>query len=304
MATKIRRIVVAIRDLDQSSRGAMRKAASIAAATGARIELFHALEWPAGGRFAPYTSDLRRRLERLARLPVFAGLRATAHLERDYPPHEAIVRRAIATKADLVIATVQNPARGGRLLLRNTDWELIRQCPCPVLLAKSPRGYEKPKVLVAVDPFHAHAKPASLDAALLRVGGGFARTLKGSLHAFHSYMPVVDLMPVRVNPAMPEVEDLHKAQVARAFSDLAKSAGITPARRHLRMGNVQMQLEAVVRRLGVQVVVMGAISRSGLRRIFIGNSAEQVLDALTCDVLVVKPPGFKTSATRHVAPAA
>jgi nucleotide-binding universal stress UspA family protein len=195
MAAKIGHILVAIRDLDLSSRGALRKAASIAAASGARIELFHALEWPATSRFASYTADQRRRLEHLARIPVFAGLPVTAHIERDYPPHEAIVRRALATKADLVIAPVQNPARGGRLLLRNTDWELIRQCPCPVLLAKSSRGYEKPKILVAVDPFHAHAKPANLDEALLRVGAGFARTLRGSLHAFHAYTPLVKLMP-------------------------------------------------------------------------------------------------------------
>jgi universal stress protein E len=37
---------------------------------------------------------------------------------------------------------------------------------------------------------------------------------------------------------------------------------------------------------------MGAISRSGLKRLFIGNTAERILDDLTCDVLVVKPRGF------------
>jgi nucleotide-binding universal stress UspA family protein len=31
------------------------------------------------------------------------------------------------------------------------------------------------------------------------------------------------------------------------------------------------------------------MSRSGLKRIFIGNTAERVLDGLQCDVLVVKP---------------
>jgi nucleotide-binding universal stress UspA family protein len=35
---------------------------------------------------------------------------------------------------------------------------------------------------------------------------------------------------------------------------------------------------------------MGAMSRSGLKRIFIGNTAEQVLDSLQSDVLIVKPP--------------
>ena len=39
---------------------------------------------------------------------------------------------------------------------------------------------------------------------------------------------------------------------------------------------------------------MGAVSRSGLKRVFIGNTAERVLGALSCDVLVLKPRGTKS----------
>jgi universal stress protein E len=44
--------------------------------------------------------------------------------------------------------------------------------------------------------------------------------------------------------------------------------------------------------LHANVVVMGAVSRSALERAVIGHTAERVLDALDCDVLVIKPPGF------------
>jgi universal stress protein E len=47
-------------------------------------------------------------------------------------------------------------------------------------------------------------------------------------------------------------------------------------------------------------VVMGAISRSGLKRLVVGNIAEQVLDALSCDVLVLKPTDFKTRVKSRV----
>ncbi len=40
------------------------------------------------------------------------------------------------------------------------------------------------------------------------------------------------------------------------------------------------------------IVVMGAIARSALKRVFIGSTAERVLETLPCDVLVVKPPDF------------
>ena len=39
---------------------------------------------------------------------------------------------------------------------------------------------------------------------------------------------------------------------------------------------------------------MGALSRSGLQRLIIGNTAERVLGALECDVLVIKPQTFAT----------
>jgi universal stress protein E len=44
---------------------------------------------------------------------------------------------------------------------------------------------------------------------------------------------------------------------------------------------------------------MGAVSRSALKRLFIGNAAERVLDRLDCDVLIVKPRGFKSGVERR-----
>ncbi|MDZ7686305.1 MAG: universal stress protein [Gammaproteobacteria bacterium] len=46
--------------------------------------------------------------------------------------------------------------------------------------------------------------------------------------------------------------------------------------------------------VGADIVVMGAISRSLLSDVFIGNTTEKVLDFLECDVLIVKPEGFET----------
>jgi universal stress protein E len=40
---------------------------------------------------------------------------------------------------------------------------------------------------------------------------------------------------------------------------------------------------------------MGAVSRSALERLFIGSTAEEVLDRVPCDLLIVKADGFKPS---------
>jgi universal stress protein E len=57
-------------------------------------------------------------------------------------------------------------------------------------------------------------------------------------------------------------------------------------------------IPAAAHQTGCAIVVMGAVSRSGLKRFFIGNTAERVLDALKCDVLVVKPARFASHVAR------
>ena len=47
--------------------------------------------------------------------------------------------------------------------------------------------------------------------------------------------------------------------------------------------------------LRADIVAMGAISRSGLQRVFIGSTAEDVLEHLPCDALIVKPPDFAST---------
>jgi universal stress protein E len=37
------------------------------------------------------------------------------------------------------------------------------------------------------------------------------------------------------------------------------------------------------------------VSRRGLDRVFLGSTAERVLDRLPCDLLIIKPEGFSAS---------
>ncbi len=319
MVTPIRRVLVAIRDLHHPPRIELRKAAELARAAKASIELFHAVDIPvrtdrtvvAGdGDRAQAHAQLRmrtaeRRLEQFARLPLLRGLKVSCHCNSDYPPHEAIIRRALEVRADLVVVATRARGLAKRLLLRNTDWELIRQCPCPVLLVKSTRPYARSVILAAVDPFHTHAKPADLDTKLLDLGSSVATLFKGSLHVFHAFAPLVNAVPIPAAAAIPmmmppEAEEAHAELIASELARLAKSVGVPPRAQHLRMGVVASELCAVARRTRAGMVVMGAVSRSALRRIFIGSTAESALDNLDCDALVVKPRGFKS--TVHARP--
>ena len=81
-------------------------------------------------------------------------------------------------------------------------------------------------------------------------------------------------------------------QERAAFEAFRRNMRVPRTRAHLVEGNPAKQIPRLAHALGADLVVMGALSRSGLQRVFIGNTAERVLGALKCDVLVVKPEKF------------
>ena len=42
------------------------------------------------------------------------------------------------------------------------------------------------------------------------------------------------------------------------------------------------------------IVVLGTVGRTGISAAFLGNTAEQVIDHLRCDLLVIKPDQYQT----------
>jgi nucleotide-binding universal stress UspA family protein len=142
-----------------------------------------------------------RRLEAIADRLRTHGITVAVSAQWDYPAHEAIIRRAQAIKADLIVASVHAGRHRMPWLLRLTDWDLVRASPMPVLLVKNPHPYRRSAVLAAVDPSHAHEKPLQLDKEILHVGKKLSKALRGGLHAVHAYAPLpVTLFPEGISP--------------------------------------------------------------------------------------------------------
>jgi len=305
----IRRILVAVKDPSARSLPAVAKAAQLAAAFGAELELFHAIDTAVYAdtlgmselRLSELQSDERAQyLQRLGRIAARVRMHCSevsTRAEWDYPGYEAIIREANRSGADLIVAERHAGRHIAPGLLGLADWELLRLSPVPVLLVKRPRPYHRPVILAAVDPTHAFAKPARLDAEIVDAGRRFTAALHGKLHAVHAYDPLrVGLMALG-SPAA-DVQEAAAAQARRGFELLLRSSGIPSARRYLiGLHPIDAVLETA-QDVHSDIVVMGAVSRSGLKRLFIGNTAEQLLDRLPCDLLIIKPPGFTARVQR------
>jgi len=51
-------------------------------------------------------------------------------------------------------------------------------------------------------------------------------------------------------------------------------------------------IPSVVQELKAGLVILGTTGRTGISAVFIGNTAEHVIDKINCDVLALKPKGF------------
>lgn len=309
----IRTVLVAVKDPWSRSLPAVEKAAQLARALHARLHLFHAMSDPvyvdvadAHGRGLMSLErgrreQVSRRLEILAERLRKTGVEVIPVVEWDFPPHEAVIRAARSARADLIVAERHETTHHLPWLLRFTDFELLRLAPVPVLLVKSRRRYARPSVLAAVDPSHSFAKPAKLDQEILRFGGAFATALGGALHAVYAYDPLPLGALASEVPLGEAAEAMEASALARARKDFAralKGTRIAESHRHLVPRHPIDAIESTARATRAGIVVMGAISRSGMKRLVLGNTAERVLDHLACDVVVVKPKHFLSAVPR------
>jgi universal stress protein E len=307
-------ILVAISDPYRGKQLVLAKAAAIAMRWGAHVTLFNSFMVPSPPTGKSLDSSAKiirttiaerqKRLERLALRLRKLGVSVSCFATWDFPANEAIVRHVLETEPDLVMTESSRHGRFARWVLANTDWELIRTCPCPVWFVRSPALSKAAQLLVAVDPRHTHAKPSRLDDRLLSTARRMAKLLGARVSIGHAYelpvtsTPATMTEPIRL-PIAPERARRFVNETKRLVARLAKKYSIDASRQFVRNGDATLVLPSLAKELKADVLVMGAVSRSRLLPAFIGNTAEKVIDHVACDVLVVKPANFKTSVTRR-----
>jgi universal stress protein E len=308
----IKQILVIV-DPTASEHPALAKAALLAEKLKARIELFvcdtkSAREMRLAAHVRarpgePFPVNVKALLETLAAPLRSRGLDVTTECAHADALHVGLIDRTRRTNADLVIKDTHHHSLAQRTFLTNTDWQLIRGCPVPLLLTKNTKWASVPRIFAAVDPGHANDKPEMLDHWILEHAALLAQRLEGELHVVHAYLPMAIIGIATVgNPPLtaavtPEELALEETNRRKLVEPLLSEFHVASERMHLELGGPAQVLPHAAESLQADVLTMGAIARSGLKRIFIGSTAEDVLERLPCDALIVKPPNF----SEHVA---
>lgn len=198
-------------------------------------------------------------------------------------PSVAIIQQVLQEKHDLLLVSTRNKTLTDRLL-SNTTMEIMRRCPCPIWAVK-PEPTERKKIMVGI---HFDAKVEdrneALNQELLRLAMLFKSDSTRELHLVNV-----------VNNVTPEVREQHLLDL-ECFTKKVMDSELTVSVKILE-GDVTTVLPEYVQQHSIALLVLGMLSRTGLKGFFIGNTAEKILGDIDCSVLTVKPTSFVSPIT-------
>ncbi|QDE70089.1 universal stress protein [Myxococcus xanthus] len=286
---RLRRVLVAT-DFSEASTHALGRAGHLPLADGAKVLVTHVLpsRMPAevGTRALHATArELERSAERLRKALRAAGNSATVetHIARGKPV-EAILRRARAFGAELIVLGRHGDKPLRNMFLGSTAENVIRGGDLPVLIAnrRAPGPYLRP--VVAVDADETSKRAASFVPTLMTPGS--------ELTLVHAYDVPLEYA---VFPGLTTKEHKHyrqtfKASAERKLKALQRELDAIEVPYHLVMengGSRSIVLEFVDDQ-GADLLALGTRARSGVAFALLGSVATDLIREATCDVLVVR----------------
>ncbi|MCL5255654.1 MAG: universal stress protein UspE [Gammaproteobacteria bacterium] len=210
-------------------------------------------------------------------------------------PFEAIIRTAVEGSYDLIIKGTRKHDTLQSVIFTPTDWHLLRKAPQPVLLVKDHDWPQHSSVLAAVNAGSDSEVHQQLNNEILKAAGYISQKLNSHLHLVNCYPGA----PASIAVEIPEF-DTHQYQLnvrehhENALAEVARHAEVEFSGLHLREGTPDDEIPLVANELDAELVVLGTIGRTGITAALLGNTAEHVIEQLNCDLLAVKPEGFKS----------
>jgi universal stress protein E len=235
----------------------------------------------------------REELDRIVDALSDHDVTVTTSVLQERPASDAIVARSLEVEPLFVVKGTAYHSAAERAVFTFNDWQLIRKLDYPLWLVKVHEWRDEPVVVAAVDPMHPDDEAGLLTRSIVETGKSLAKKVGGKLMLVNTYELLeevsawakLEFKPLKV--PMEELQQKMRDEHRRHLDSLAAATAIDPGAVHLLPGRTREILPSFAREQGADLVIMGAVARSGLKRRLIGSTAEHVLDHLPCDILIV-----------------
>lgn len=236
----------------------------------------------------------REELDRIVDALSDYDVTVTTSVLQERPASDAIVAKSLEVEPLFVVKGTAYHSAAERAVFTFNDWQLIRKLDYPLWLVKVHEWRDEPVVVAAVDPMHPDDEAGLLTRSIVETGQSLAKKVGGKLMLVNTYELLeevsawakLEFKPLKV--PMEELQQKMRDEHRRHLDSLAAATAIDPGAIHLLPGRTREILPSFAREQGADLVIMGAVARSGLKRRLIGSTAEHVLDHLPCDILIVR----------------
>jgi len=294
--------ILATTDLSNDSITGVRYAVALAEKVGASAVLLHVVEFPPppmpGMRAVTLSlqdseiaKHARARLKTLAKRESKGDLKLTPIL-RNGNSFYGIITAARERAADLIVIATHGYTGAKRVLLGSTTERVVRHAPCPVLTVPArttPRRTGKmpsldlKKILVPID-FSKTSETALPWAASLAAESNAELILLHVVEKFPiDYVLGRELMNETITPLMKQAE----AELKRMAGSLSKSTGANVSA-VVRDGKPFEEICSAAQKLSADLIALTTRGHTGLKRVWLGSTAERVVRHAFCPVLVVR----------------
>jgi len=206
-----------------------------------------------------------------------------------------IIRKVLHDKHDLVIIPAEGKTHFKEHIFGSTTMHLIRKCPCPVWVIKSARPKKYFNILAAVDLSEVDSFKNPLNTKVMELSSSLSKWDQSNLHTVYCWHIFGELYLEGVSrDELQKLDREAKNEYKKRMNLLLAKYELnkTSTKIHINKGAATEVIPSMVKKHHIDLIVMGTVCRSGLAGVFIGNTAEGVLQQVNCSVLTVKPDGF------------
>jgi universal stress protein E len=219
------------------------------------------------------------------------GYRITTSVIQIHRLYEDIIKSAGDYKADFVFKSVRQHAPLKRMFYTSTDWNLIRMCPTALLLVRDQGTVRGKPVIASVNIDDEDPEHQELNRIVLAQANALAEVLGAKVHLIYAYGPAV-VMGDGADPMAYQIaKDKHDAEFKKAKA-LASVNNVLASNTKLREGTPATIVTEYGEEISAGIIVLGTVARSGASGLFIGNTAESMLEKTHRDMFVIKLESF------------
>lgn len=301
-------------DPELNNHVALQRAARLASHLGARLTVLYVIKPQPLERFAKFFATFDDDLEdeilhqtlqrhRLAALEAFIEATDTGIIPIEakvkYGSIVTEINEEIAESGhDLLIKAADTSKSFSEQIFGTEDLQLLRSCPIPVWIKKAEDDDSEYRILAAVDLVHKGDK-YGIEDEVLDVAHDLAKSESAELHVVHAWHSGLengllkhdDLKAWKGKSKLKQrVEKLYQ-DVHDEFNQLVgehAERGVS-THAHLLEGEAEDVILKLIDKHDIDLLVIGSSKHSALAGIFMGSTAENLLNATPCSVLAIRP---------------